>query len=538
MSLRTMRSILCMTVGVLAVSAAQAELPNLEVAFSTAQVEKGAPKLVWTKTADGGEMVTLAKKEAGIDLDGVVLTRRTGGDAQRRTVTYTLENVTKELRYASVGFRCEQAVSGCQNWVPTTENVLNLDASSSLWGYYVKPGPWFFSLVEPWMAAYNAKAQSGFAFIFDWNHVSAVYAASDMKTRGAIFDGGMLPPGAKFTTTVVIRSLSKLGTLATVNDSFAAGFMGPSTSPSLTVLAFRDLKTKGAVGAMDMNRKRLGGKEFEISIAVGEVGEVGFNCEKANGQIVLRGKLDDVQFEQFRENGVRMASLPMVPAIWPYVRTAPAKVLSEAASVEQKAGDKALLFFGFYANFFRFPEAFPELKFTIVPAPPEGILQVPPASTIGEYKYVFVGDVNEESLRPVMGRLAAYVKNGGTLVVAGGPFSFGCGNYAGSFLESMLPVKTHPFDCLPACASDRDGRTSVKFSETDSTLFWIQRDSVKEGAEVLLKTTTGDPLLVKGTYGKGRVFAFLATPLGDEARDGKVFWKNPAYFELVRSKFK
>ena len=160
MSLRTMRSILCMTVGVLAVSAVRAELPNLEVAFSTAQVEKGAPKLVWTNTADGGETVKLAKKEAGLDLDGVVLTRRTDGDAQRRTVTYTLENVTKELRYASFGFRCEQAVSGCQNWVPTTENVLNLDASSSLWGYYAKPGPWFFSLVEPWLAAYNAKARS------------------------------------------------------------------------------------------------------------------------------------------------------------------------------------------------------------------------------------------------------------------------------------------------------------------------------------------------------------------------------------------
>ena len=538
MSLRTMRSILCMTVGALAVYAVRAELPNLEVAFSTAQVEKGAPKLVWTKTADGGETVKLAKKEAGLDLDGVVLTRRTDGDAQRRTVTYTLENVTKELRYASFGFRCEQAVSGCQNWVPTTENVLNLDASSSLWGYYVKPGPWFFSLVEPWLAAYNAKAQKGFAFIFDWNHVSAVYAASDMKTRGAIFDGGMLPPGATFTTTVIVRSLSKLGTLATVNDSFAAGFMGSSTSPNLTVLAFRDLKAKGAVGAMDMNRKRLGGKEFEVSIAAGEVGEVGFSCEKADGQIVLRGKLDGVPFEQFRENGVRMASLPMVPAIWPYVRTAPAKRLSESAAVEQKAGDKALFFFGFYANFFRFPETFPELAFTTVPAPPEGILQVPPASTIGEYKYVFVGDVNEESLRPVMGRLAAYVKNGGTLVVGGGPFAYGCGGYEGTFLETMLPVKTRKFDCLPACASDKDGLTPVKFAETDCSLFWIQRDAVKDGAEVLLRTTAGDPLLVKGAYGKGRVFAFLATPLGDEATDAKAFWTNPAYLELLRSKLK
>ncbi len=34
---------------------------------------------------------------------------------------------------------------------------------------------------------------------------------------------------------------------------------------------------------------------------------------------------------------------------------------------------------------------FPELKFTIVPATPQGIAQVPPASTIGQYRYVFLG---------------------------------------------------------------------------------------------------------------------------------------------------
>ena len=525
----------------LAAASAFAELPELEVAFSAAQIEKGAPKLDWRKNADGSESVTLDSKTAGLDLDGVVLTRMTE-DAARpevapyRRITYQLENLTKGLRYASFGFRSVLAVPGCNTWVPTSDNVLNLDQSSSLWGYYTKPGPWFFSLVEPWLAAYNSGSRKGFAFVFDWNHISAVYAATDMKTRGALFDGGMLPAGAKFTTTVILRELSQLGSLATVNDAFAAGVSGPSTTPCLTVLPFTDMEAKGSVGAMDMEKKRLGGQEFALSLKAGKSQNVTFKCAKADSQIVFRAAVNGSKFEQFRENGVKMASLPMVPAVWPYTRPIPAKKLAETAAVEQKAGTKALLLFGFYANFFRFPEAFPELAFTTVSAPPAGIQNVPPASTIGEYKYIFAGDVNEESLRPVMARLAAYVKNGGTLVVCGGPFAFGCGGYSGTFIESMLPVKTRPFDCLPACASDKDGRTSVGFSETDSTLFWIQKDDVNEGAEVLLKTTAGDPLLVKGSYGKGRVFAFLAAPLGDEARDGKAFWKNPAYLKLIHDK--
>lgn len=515
-----------------------AELPDLEVAFTANQVENGAPELAWRKNADGGESVTLDGKTAGRDLDGVKLTRVAAGDSVRKTVTYTLENLTKELRYASFGFRSVQAVSGCNTWVPTTENVLNLDSSSSLWGYYTKPGPWFFSLVEPWFAAYNHHAKKGFALLFDWNDLSCVYAAPDMKTRGAMFDGGLLPPGAKFTTTVILRELSKVGPLATVNDDFAAGFSGPSTSPCLTVLAFRGLEAKGAVGALDMDKKRLGGKEFALSLKAGKFENVIFTCDKSDSQVVFRGSVNGVKFEQFRENGVKMAALPMVPASWPYLRPMPPKRFAETAAVEQRAEDKAMLLFGFYANFFRFPEAFPELKFTTVSAPPAGIQEVPPASTIGSYRYIFVGDVNEESLRPVMARLAAYVKNGGTLVVCGGPFAFGCGGYAGTFVESMLPVKTHPFDCLPACASDRDGRTSVKFAETDCSLFWIQKDEVKPGAEVLLKTSSGDPLLVRGAYGKGRVFAFLAAPLGDESRDGNAFWKNPNYLKLIKEKLK
>ena len=520
----------------LAPMAVLAAFPKCDVAFSVAQIEKGAPALVWTRQADGSETTVLGEADAGIDLAGVALTRQTVKGEGFETTVFTLVNGTEELRYASFGWRAEFQVvdSGDSNWFPTTDNVLDLTSSSALWGYYSKPGEWQFSLVEPWFAAYHVARRKGFAFVFDFNHLAAAYGANDMKTRGVLFDGGLLPPGATFSTRFTVRELAGLPSIATVNEKFAAGFSGPATSPVLTVQVFEDLRLEGAVTHADVNGVKLGEAAVAADLKAGEVENVCVvRSEKPATQSVLSADFGGVTFECFRENGFRMASLPMVPAVWTHTRPMPRKQLASIAEVKQTAQDKALLLFGFYANFFGFEAMFPTLDFTVVSAPPPGIVDVPPASRMGEYRYVFLGDVNEESVRPMMARLAAYVRNGGTLVVGGGPFAYGCGGYTGSFIEEMLPVTTFPFDCRPACEADPDGRTAVAFSAGDAKLFWIHKLPVKPGAEVLLKAGD-DPLLVRGRYGHGTVYAFLGAPIGDEARDAKAFWNgNTSYLRTM-----
>ena len=529
MKTRQLIPAVCLGLGITGL--ASAAVPRLEPAFSAAQIEKGAPALVWTRNADGSESAVISERDGGLDLKGVKITRRESGDEDRAEIVFTLENATSEMRYASFGWRTrfetsDASATSDRNWIPTADNVLDLTIMSQLWGYYTKPGPWHFSLVEPWFAAYNPNRMTGCAFLFDFATLSAVYCANDMKTRGVLFDGGMLPPGESFTARTIVRKLDGLGAVATVNDDFAAGFTGPAFCPTLAVRAFHDMALAGEAAQTDVEGNILGSAKVNLSVRKGETRTAWFRCEKPQTQTILSAELNGIRFEQFRENGFRMASLPMVPAVWPHHRPIPPKTVSGARrnGVRPPPGNKALLLFGFYANFFRFQEMFPELEFTVISATPQGITQVPPASTIGEYRYVFLGDVNEESVRPMLARLASYVEGGGTLVVGGGPFAYGCGGYAGTFLESMLPVRTHAFDCLPASVGDADGRTAGAFDGCDATLFWIQRDEPKEGSEVLLKTVAGDPLLVKGAYGDGTVYAFLGTPLGDEARDAKAFW--------------
>lgn len=543
MKLMTICAALTLTGGVCAA------MPELEPCFSAVQIEKGAPRLSWTRNADGSESTFLALKDVGIDLADVKLTRRVVDASGRRDVVYTLENGSKGMRYASFGWRSVFSISsgGDRNWIPTTENVLDLSSESSLWGYYRKPGPWHFSLVEPWFASYNSHAKKGYGFLFDFNTLSSVYGAGDLKTRGVLFDGGLLPPGARFTVRTTIFELRGLSSVATLNESFAAGFSPSTTTPELEVCAFRDLTLKGTASHIDVNGVKLAEAAAGAAFKAGETRKVCvLKGAKPASQTILSAELQlsvsNLQtsvcsFELFRENGFRMAPVPMMPAEWTHRRAQPKKTLSAMARFKQVPKDKALLLFGFWANFFRFEEMYPELKFTKVPMPPSGLVNVPPASTLGEYRAIFMGDVNEESVRAMITRLVAYVRNGGTLVVGGGPFAFGCGGYKDSLIGEMMPVVSRPFDCLPACVNDPDGRTAVAIEGMDAKVFWIQRTKVKDGAEVLLKTKAGDPLLVKSSYGEGTIYAFLGAPIGDEARDAKAFWNdNRDYLRVMREK--
>ena len=67
-----------------------AMMPVLEPAFSSAQVEKGAPRLEWTKNADGSETTVLTAQTAGVDLDGVCLTRTVEMSNGVSVITYRL----------------------------------------------------------------------------------------------------------------------------------------------------------------------------------------------------------------------------------------------------------------------------------------------------------------------------------------------------------------------------------------------------------------------------------------------------------------
>ena len=157
---------------------------------------------------------------------------------------------------------------------------------------------------------------------------------------------------------------------------------------------------------------------------------------------------------------------------------------------------------------------------------------------------VVIANVNAEAFGPLnRKRLKDYVAQGGAVLFLGGWYAFGPG-YHNSVFEEISPV-TYPEkpndppnqhsqgvwkNALPDGFALAPGKDIVGtgFGKLDwaanPRVFWYNPLNPKADAKVLL-TVDGKPLLVTGTYGKGRVAVFGGTVLGDPPAGKLPYWQ-------------
>jgi hypothetical protein len=521
--------------------------------FSAAQMEQGAPKLTWTTTVDKSpncisfiQTACLDKATAEIDLDGVNLVRelRINVGSDELVFTVRLTNPLQVKRYAFLGIRNVFLLANNgldMTYIPTENNVLDVNIQSSIWGYYTKPDAWCFDLVDGFIAVNNPLLKQGIGMVFDFNLVSSAYISNDGRTRGWSLDGGALAPEGSFETSFQIVPAKGLSSIYKVTPEFCAGFSGVDNNITIEFLPLKNSELKGDIEVIEPNGKSLNKQQFALKGEANKPTNYSLKINKPTAQTINKVTVNGISFEQYRENNFRMQPLPMVPLLVSYHPVVPPKktssISTEAVSVKREK--KALLLFGVYANFSRFDKILDGWKINTVSAIPQGIRDIPPASTIDEYAIIILGDVNIESVRPMMSRLAAYVRNGGVLLVTGGPFAYGCGGYTGTLLDSMLPVESKPFDLRPALG-DQDFNKPLPFrgekieKSTAPELYWIHKVKVKNNSQVLLKA--GElPLLVAGTYDKGKVLVFLGAPLGTAPDGGRPYWDSVEYVKIMQN---
>ncbi len=137
------------------------------------------------------------------------------------------------------------------------------------------------------------------------------------------------------------------------------------------------------------------------------------------------------------------------------------------------------------------------------------------------------------------------VEDGGGLVVLGGLHTLGQGSAMQYGWPEMLPVELNgPFEI-------RKCETPMALGQPDPELgvgkiAWPQPAVVnyrhmvtpKPGAKVLLAGSKGEPLLVGGQYGKGRVVVFTGTVLGEPPAGSVGFWESPAWADILAAAIK
>ncbi|MHB9133174.1 MAG: glutamine amidotransferase [Armatimonadota bacterium] len=133
-------------------------------------------------------------------------------------------------------------------------------------------------------------------------------------------------------------------------------------------------------------------------------------------------------------------------------------------------------------------------------------------------------------------QIRSFVENGGSLLVLGGWYALSKGNYEGSFLEEVLPVTTVQRTYLRRLrGADQVIKPTADYAAllgapapsfgAGGAVEWINHIQLKPGAKVLL-TAGAHPLLIAGTFGKGRVVVFTGSHSGEPAAP---YWTGQAW---------
>ncbi len=166
-------------------------------------------------------------------------------------------------------------------------------------------------------------------------------------------------------------------------------------------------------------------------------------------------------------------------------------------------------------------------ELSLIPFPTQEIFQ----EQLKTFDLVIFQNFNHRPYRmsQYLDGIAGYVRDGGAFAMIGGDQSFSAGDYAGTPIEDVLPVTLLPsgptaVDETPAQvrlteAGRRHPITELATSGSQNEAVWSTLPKLpglnttgplKGGAQTLLQSPEGRPVLVVGEAGRGRVLALLS----------------------------
>ncbi len=155
--------------------------------------------------------------------------------------------------------------------------------------------------------------------------------------------------------------------------------------------------------------------------------------------------------------------------------------------------------------------------------------------TLYAYDVVVLTDFNfYGSDYPTRKRLRDFVEDGGRLVVLGGPKTLGYGRMRMTYLEDLLPVTlTGAHEVVRCDPPRRLGPSAATAYPGAPTLFWTHQVTPRPDA-VPLAYADAAPVALKRPFGKGVVYVFTGTVLGEPGAGETPFWECASWKELLK----
>lgn len=435
-------------------------------------------------------------------------------------------------------------------------------------------GPdWVRQPTAGWMAYNTFKSKKALVFEFDYNYLDRMYSSG--QTAEWMMDPVMVTPGKSFKTTYYIYPVNGLERIAGAKDGIVSGFSvnktGKNGTATLeTISRFKTHKNLSLnIKILDLASKRiLEEKNFKIASLGNSIRRytVKFNSDK---EIILRGTLTGKGIKQvfeynyldekseydrrfnYAQIGQGAAALAGSKEL-SYRMKQPLKVKTfdkpDFSKIPKFRDPKNKIFimFGMFTDHLQIFETFRNEKNTVMTwsnAHPVGMSTFPAQyEDLFSYRTMFMCNVNFKSIGyQSTEMLTDYVKFGGTLVITGGFYTYGNGEYEGTGFEKIVPFKNmKPFDFKWA----GKGKNLILRKKTDDPLLrgvdfskqpqvqWYHDVQLKKGAKVLAELSNGKPGIVKYKYGKGTVIACTITPFGTPANP---WWLWDGWFTFMKN---
>ena len=542
------------------------------------------PKLGGGKGSSGRE--ASLKMRTSPDLIGLTVRKtiwlRPDSDSIR--VAQEVENPTAESRAAAIYVQHNLNLGGNRfgnSWyLPSTRGVeCNLQPDEE-GGKAIGPD-WILEPTGGWMAVRDRRSNRGMLFAFDYNYLEKIYTCG--TTAEWFFEPVPIGPGKSFRTEYVIKPVSGFedfvygsrrlvadirpdeadGKVRVHHDIAAVDTSLADAEATFTVVGWKSKETLsekrvsiGQVGAGKVRSSfEFTPKALTDGVVIKAVLRAGGREERYEYYYAGDKAEREARYNPFATKGHALAGAKGDA----YFRKPPRRRKTfdkpDFATVARPAPDRfrCLVVFGLYTHILNLDDALEgwahngaKPEFSWANCPPNAVETFPGTyDELFAFNTVVLSDVNYKALGDIAFEMICdYVHEGGSLLVTGGPYAYGNGEFEDTRFLQVLPVRlSGPFDLkwagkgkswdLVPTRTDHPVLRGVSF-DGNPRVFWHHFVTPKAGAEVVVNAAD-QPTLILGKYGKGNVAVLTLSPTGAGTEGETQWWDWDGWFPLVRN---